>query len=148
MRVGFSPMSRPPLPPEKTRHPLYRRLGGPQGRSGRAENLVPTGIRSRTVQPLAQSLYRLSYRAQSCHIKTNFNFLDGFSKKNYSNFKFHENPSTGSRVVPRGRTANGRFFQFLHNAPERGNKEERTCRHIKKKVMTMILMTMIHIMVF
>jgi len=33
----------------------------PQGRSGRAENLVPTGIRSRTVQPVAQSLYRLSY---------------------------------------------------------------------------------------
>jgi len=28
-----------------------------------AENLVPKGIRSRTVQPVAQSLYRLSYRA-------------------------------------------------------------------------------------
>ena len=38
------------LPPEKIRYPFYRRLGGPQGRSGRAENLVPTGIRSRTVQ--------------------------------------------------------------------------------------------------
>ena len=25
---------------------------GPQGRSGRVENLVPTGIRSRTVQPV------------------------------------------------------------------------------------------------
>ena len=36
------------LPPGKTRYPFYRRLGGPQGRSGRAENLVPTGIRSRT----------------------------------------------------------------------------------------------------
>jgi hypothetical protein len=34
------------LPPGKTRYPLYRRLGGPQGRSGRAENLAPTGIRS------------------------------------------------------------------------------------------------------
>jgi len=30
------------LPPGKTRYPLYRRLGGPQGRSGKAENLVPT----------------------------------------------------------------------------------------------------------
>ena len=40
------------LPPVKTRYPLYRRLGGPQGRSVRAENLVPTGIRSRTVQPV------------------------------------------------------------------------------------------------
>ena len=34
------------LPPGKTRYPLYRRPGEPQGRSGRAENLVPTGIRS------------------------------------------------------------------------------------------------------
>ena len=36
------------LPPGKTWHPLYRRLGGLQSRSGRANNLVPTGIRSRT----------------------------------------------------------------------------------------------------
>ena len=40
------------LPPGKTQYPFYRRLSGPQDRSGRAENLVPTGIRSRTVQPL------------------------------------------------------------------------------------------------
>ena len=40
------------LPPGKTRYPFYSRLGGPQGRSGRAENLVPTGILSRTVQPV------------------------------------------------------------------------------------------------
>jgi len=45
----------------KTWYPFYRRLGGPQGRSGRTENLVPTGIVSRTVQPVAHSLYRLSY---------------------------------------------------------------------------------------
>jgi len=38
------------LPPGKTRYLFYRRLGGPQGRSGRAENLVRTGIRSRTIQ--------------------------------------------------------------------------------------------------
>ena len=31
------------LPPGKTLYPFYRRLGGPQGGSGRAENLVPTG---------------------------------------------------------------------------------------------------------
>jgi len=40
------------LPPEKTRYPFYRRLGGPQGRSGLAENLVLKGIRSRTGQPV------------------------------------------------------------------------------------------------
>jgi len=43
------------LLPVKTRYPFYRRLGGPQGRSGRAENLVPTGIRSRTVQPVVSN---------------------------------------------------------------------------------------------
>jgi len=40
------------LPPGKTWYPLYRRLGGTQGRSGWAENLVPTGIQSRTIQPI------------------------------------------------------------------------------------------------
>jgi hypothetical protein len=51
------------FPPGKTRYPLYRRLGGPQGRSGRAENLAPTGIRSPDRPVRSQSLYRLSYRA-------------------------------------------------------------------------------------
>jgi len=55
------------LPPGKTRYPFYRKLGGPQGWSGRAENLVHTGIRSRTVQPVVQSLYRLSYRVHKMH---------------------------------------------------------------------------------
>jgi len=41
----------------KTWYPFYRSLGGPQGRSGRAENFVPTGIRSRTVQPKQIDLY-------------------------------------------------------------------------------------------
>ena len=43
------------LPQGKTRYPFYRRLCGPQDRSGREENLVPTGIRSRTVQPVVSS---------------------------------------------------------------------------------------------
>jgi len=36
----------------KTWYPFYKRLGGPQGWSGRVENLVPSGIRSRTIQPV------------------------------------------------------------------------------------------------
>ena len=40
------------LPPGKIRYTLYRRLGGPQGRSGRAENLAPPGFDARTVQPV------------------------------------------------------------------------------------------------
>ena len=49
------------LPSEKTRYRFYRRLGESQGRSGRAENLVPTGIRSGDCPARSQSLYRLSY---------------------------------------------------------------------------------------
>ena len=40
------------LPSGKTRYPLYGRLGGPQDRSGRAENLAPQGFDRRTVQPV------------------------------------------------------------------------------------------------
>ena len=40
------------LPPGKTRYPFYRRLGGPQGRSGRAEILAPPGFDPQTVQPV------------------------------------------------------------------------------------------------
>ena len=39
--------------PEKTRYPLYRRLGGPQGRSGRVRKISPLpGFDPRTVQPV------------------------------------------------------------------------------------------------
>jgi len=44
------------VPSGKTRYPFYRRLGGPQGRSGRTENLVLTGIRSRTFQPVFSTI--------------------------------------------------------------------------------------------
>ena len=50
-------------------------------------------------------------------------FSTGFWKK-YSNKKFHENPSSGSRVVPFGRTYrhdksnNSRFSQYFANAPK------------------------------
>ena len=55
------------LPPGKTRYPLYRRLGGPQGWSGRgAENLAPPpGFDPRSVQPgsLNETLYFLSVKS-------------------------------------------------------------------------------------
>ena len=40
------------LHPGKTRYPLYRRLDGPQGRSGRSENLASPGFDPRTVRPV------------------------------------------------------------------------------------------------
>ena len=63
---------RPHFPLGKTRYPLYRRIVAPEGRSGWAENLVPTGIRSRTLQSVAQSLYRLSFRAHMYHCTSLF----------------------------------------------------------------------------
>jgi hypothetical protein len=45
------------LPPEKTRYSLYRRLGGPQGRSGQVRKIsTPPGFDLRTVKPVASRL--------------------------------------------------------------------------------------------
>ena len=78
-----------PAPPGKTRYPFYRRLGGPQGRSGRAENLVPTGIRSRTVQPVAKSLYRLSYRAHKLYLYLFFKKMLKLEREAASGHELH-----------------------------------------------------------
>ena len=53
---GEGPASRPGrfLYPGKTRYALYRRLGGPQGRSGQVRKISPqTGFDPRIVQPVA-----------------------------------------------------------------------------------------------
>ena len=58
--------SRPgrPLSPGKTRYPLYRRLVGPQGRSGQVRKISPpTGIRSPDRPARRQSLYRQRHPA-------------------------------------------------------------------------------------
>jgi hypothetical protein len=54
MEVGGQRHAPAALPPGKTRYPLYRRLGGPQGRSGQVRKISPpTGFDPRTVQPVA-----------------------------------------------------------------------------------------------
>ena len=71
--MGVSGQSLPPavLHPEKTRYPLYRRLGRPQGRSGRVRKILPTPeFDPQTVQPVAQSLHRLPYPGPSRVIYT------------------------------------------------------------------------------
>ena len=55
-RRGWGSASRPghSLPLGKTRYPLYRRLGGPQGRSGQVRKISPPpGFDPRTIQPVA-----------------------------------------------------------------------------------------------
>ena len=54
-RRGEGSASRPgrSLPPGKSRYPLYRRLGGPQGQSGQVRKISPPpGFDPRTVQPV------------------------------------------------------------------------------------------------
>jgi hypothetical protein len=59
---GVITTPRPLYPRGKTRYPLYRGLGGPQCRSGWVRKISPPqGFNPRTVQHVAQSLYRLSY---------------------------------------------------------------------------------------
>ena len=50
----FNVTPRPPLPPGKTRYPLYRRLGGSHSQSWQVGNISPPpGFDHRTVQPVA-----------------------------------------------------------------------------------------------
>jgi hypothetical protein len=43
------------LPPEKTRYPLYRTLGGTQSRSGKVRKISPPpGFNPQSIQPLAR----------------------------------------------------------------------------------------------
>jgi hypothetical protein len=64
------------LPPGKTRYPLYRRLGGPQGPSGRVRKIAPLpGFDPRTVQPVASrytdwAIAAPKYYAYACKIGT------------------------------------------------------------------------------
>ena len=53
-----------------TRYPLCRRLGGPQGRSGRVRKISPpTGIPSPYLPARSESLYRLSYPVPQDHVR-------------------------------------------------------------------------------
>jgi hypothetical protein len=56
LKGGEGSASRPGrlLPPGNTRYPYYRRLGGPQSRSGQVRKISPPpGLDCRTVQPVA-----------------------------------------------------------------------------------------------
>ena len=54
MGVGGQHQAPAALPPGKTRYPLYRRMGGPQGRSGRVWKISPPPeFEPQTVQPVA-----------------------------------------------------------------------------------------------
>ena len=66
---GVSVTPRPLFTPGKTRYPLYRRLGGPQGRSGQVRKISPPpGFDPRTVQPVASRYTDWATRPTECHV--------------------------------------------------------------------------------
>jgi len=63
------------LTPGETRYPLYRWLGGPQGRSGRVRKISPQpGFDPRTAQPVAS---RYTDCAIPAHTKINVHIITG-----------------------------------------------------------------------
>jgi len=60
MKVDGHRQAPAPLQPGKTRYPLCRRLGGPQGRSCRVEYFAFTVIRCPDRPVRSESLYRLN----------------------------------------------------------------------------------------
>jgi len=84
MGVGGQRHASATLPPGKTRYPLYRRLGGHQGRSGGVRKISPTpGFDPRTVQPLASSSV-LNFMLLACRL----NFVDVHIKQD-ENVKYN-----------------------------------------------------------
>ena len=67
MEVGGQLHASAALPLGKARYPLDKRLGGPQGRSGRVWKISPpTGIRSPDRPARNESLYRPNYPPLQC----------------------------------------------------------------------------------
>jgi hypothetical protein len=67
------------LPPGRTRYPLYRRLGGPQGRSGQVRKISPSpGFNPRTVQPIGSHYTdcAIPAHALNCHVCEMFYLSD------------------------------------------------------------------------
>jgi hypothetical protein len=63
MEVGGQRHAPAVLPPGKIQYPLYTRLGGPQGRSGRMQKISPPlGFDTPDPPVRSESLYWLSYR--------------------------------------------------------------------------------------
>jgi hypothetical protein len=74
MSMGGQRYASAALAPGMTRYPLYRKVCGLQGRSGRVRKISPpTGIRSSDRPARSESLYRLSYRGPLLAQDTNNN---------------------------------------------------------------------------
>jgi hypothetical protein len=83
-------MPQPFFTPEKTRYPLYRRLGGLQGRSGQVRKISPPpGFDHQTVQPVASHYIDYANRTHT-EIKRNIiNYPVGLQSAGRPNEKYN-----------------------------------------------------------
>ena len=87
--------------PGKDPIPILQEAGWAPGPVWKGENLVPTGIRSRTVQTVVQSLYRLSYPA---HNKQQITLRKTFSSVPFVIMK-HISTTRGLKAGIRGKSS-------------------------------------------
>ena len=81
MGVGDQRHTPAALPPGKTLYPLYRRLGGSQGRSGHVRKISPSpGFDPRTVQPLASRYAYCAIPARSRSSNSSSSSSSGHAK--------------------------------------------------------------------
>jgi hypothetical protein len=78
------------LPQGKTRYPLYRRLGGPQDRSGRVWKISPpSGFDPRTVQPVTSRYTDYAIPAQLySYTPSLISALDGVGGQRHASGRF------------------------------------------------------------
>jgi hypothetical protein len=85
MGMGGQRHSPAALPPGMTRYPLYRRLGGPQGRSGQVLKILPPPeLHPRTVQLVASRYTNWAFPAHFVYMlecltnpSNSIGYLDG-----------------------------------------------------------------------
>jgi len=121
--------------PGKTRCTLYRRLGGTQDRSGRAENLVATGIRSRTVQSVVNRYTDWATRPKKSVITSLFHL--------YLVLKSRQLSSHLARLLMTSQAAHTAYISVLRSAiligmPNHEDVNNTWCRYWGKNVLKLL----------
>jgi hypothetical protein len=107
MGVGGQPHAPAALPPGKTRYPLYRRLGGPQGRSGQVRKISSLpGFDPRSVQPVASHCTNWAINVLWVVL---FIFIWPYGKS----FFIYDSFVSGTQLGRKTRTGVHTEFQFL-----------------------------------
>jgi hypothetical protein len=120
---GEGSASRPgrTLPPGKTRYPLYRRLDGPEGRSGQARKISPPpGFDPRTVQPVGSHYTDWAIRPTKC-ILTSLKYLSFHHRCRLdpTNRHFYENAHVLPTLTVQGTVVTTIYLALLYSGSSR-----------------------------